>query len=283
VRSQLAAAADAAAEGRAAAAAARRAAADQAARIQAHVEEGARRADEAARAAARLQAQRMEVRHAESTARERAERQAALDALRLRVGALGAALGRRGEAARAGHEAQQLAQGAFGLGDALARGAPVDAPAAYLRAACAGDALVEAAVAALPGGGGPVPTREQLGAEFARAARAARELSALPAGRGGLLSVAAAKLGAKLKVGEAEPLASALPGGGVDRALAAAQARLAAGDLLAAARGLEGAAAGTAAAPAVAGWVRAARRRAAAEQAAALLEAHAAALTASLA
>lgn len=65
----------------------------------------------------------------------------------------------------------------------------------------------------------------------------------------------------------------ALPGGGLDAELARAQAALQAGRLAAAADALEAAAVGTAAAPVATDWARAARARAAADQAAALLQA----------
>lgn len=85
------------------------------------------------------------------------------------------------------------------------------------------------------------------------------------------------------QIAERGPLAAALPGDGIDKRLAAAQQRLLDGELLAAAAELEAAVAGTAAAGVVADWARSVRLRAAAEQSAALLEAHAAAETASLA
>lgn len=74
-----------------------------------------------------------------------------------------------------------------------------------------------------------------------------------------------------------------MPGDGIDRRLAAAQQQLLDGELLAAAAELQAAVAGTAAAPVVARWARTVRVRALAEQSAALLEAHAAAETTSLA
>lgn len=86
-----------------------------------------------------------------------------------------------------------------------------------------------------------------------------------------------------LQIAERGPLALSLPGAGIDRHLAAAQQRLLDGELLAAAAELESAVAGTAAAAVVSDWAHWVRLRAAAEQSAALLEAHAAAETASLA
>lgn len=46
-----------------------------------------------------------------------------------------------------------------------------------------------------------MPTRAQLADQFTDVARLSRELSLLPEGQGGMLSVAVAKLAAKLKVG----------------------------------------------------------------------------------
>lgn len=66
--------------------------------------------------------------------------------------------------------------------------------------------------------------------------------------------------------------AAKLPGGGLDAALARAEGALRDGRLAAAADGLEQAAAGTAAAPVAREWARGARGRAAADQAAALLQ-----------
>jgi hypothetical protein len=86
-----------------------------------------------------------------------------------------------------------------------------------------------------------------------------------------------------LQIAERGPSALALPGDGMDRRLAVAQQRVLDGQLLGAAAELQAAAAGTAAAPLAADWARAVRSRVLAEQAAALLEAHAAAESASLA
>ncbi len=86
-----------------------------------------------------------------------------------------------------------------------------------------------------------------------------------------------------MQIAERCPLAAQLPGGGIDARLAAAQQQLVDGQLLEAAEQLEAAVAGTAAAGAVQGWTAAVRARVTAEQLAALLEAHAAAETASLA
>ena len=66
--------------------------------------------------------------------------------------------------------------------------------------------------------------------------------------------------------------AAKLPGGGLDAVLARAEAALRDGRLAAAANALEQAAGGTAAAPAAGKWARGARARAAADQAAALLQ-----------
>jgi hypothetical protein len=68
-------------------------------------------------------------------------------------------------------------------------------PFLTLVCACSAKQVPEEAAAA------PVPTRGQLSDQFADVARLSRELSLLPEGQGGMLSVAVAKLAAKLKVG----------------------------------------------------------------------------------
>ncbi len=86
-----------------------------------------------------------------------------------------------------------------------------------------------------------------------------------------------------LQVSERGPLAAKLPGGGIDKSLAVVQSELTNGQLLKAAEDLEQAVRGTAAAAEVTAWVQHVRERVLAEQTAALLQAHASALTASLA
>jgi hypothetical protein len=73
-----------------------------------------------------------------------------------------------------------------------------------------------------------------------------------------------------------------LGGGGVSAATARARAKLAGGQLLAAAKELEAATKGSAAAPVVADWAKAARDRSVADQALAIIQAHTSTVAASL-
>ncbi len=86
-----------------------------------------------------------------------------------------------------------------------------------------------------------------------------------------------------MQLPERGSLAGQIPGGGIDASLAVVQGELVDGKLLKAAEDLETAVKGTAAAPEVSSWVQQVRARVLAEQTAALLQAHASAITASLA
>ena len=282
VEKELVAARDAAAAGHAEAEKARKAAAAQAEKFRSVVEEALRYAEEGHKEQMVLQAEKLANAHMEITIRERAERQIKLDELRMKLGALERALEMRSDAARGSTVAHRMAYGAFALGDALEHGAPIDAAADYLTAVCGDDPLINAALRGLPRGK-RVMTSTQLASEFSAVERAAKELSMLPAGKGGLVSAAMAKLLAKLKVKEEYSLAEKIPGGGIDAELAGVEAELVQGKLEGAAGKLEKAVQGTAAAEAVKDWIAAARARAAVEQAAAVVEAHAATATASLA
>ncbi len=77
--------------------------------------------------------------------------------------------------------------------------------------------------------------------------------------------------------------AAEMAGGGIDHSLAVVQCELVDGKLLKAAEDLEAAVQGTAAAAEVANWVQQVRLRVLAEQTAQLLQAHASAVTVSLA
>ncbi len=87
---------------------------------------------------------------------------------------------------------------------------------------------------------------------------------------------------AKLRLSETESVRVGLGGGGVSAAKARAQVALASGRLQTAAQELEEAVAGSAAAPVVGDWARSARARAVADQALAMVQAHAMTVAASL-
>lgn len=235
-----------------------------------------------AREAMARQAAQLAAAHSAEVVRERAQRLAAVDQVRQRLNALQAALSRRGTDQHTSHSAHELAVGAFALQEALEEGRPLAPAVAYLRRVAASDPLVSLALEALPPAAveSPVWTRQGIADRFDAVESAARQLAPVPPAGGGLLTVAAAKLAAALKISE-RGRDVPVGGSGIDARLAAARGLLGTGDLQAAAAELEAAASGTAAARAVAGWVAAARERAAAEQATRLLEAHAAALAVS--
>ena len=252
----------------------------QAERFRNGIKEALRQAEEGHALAMRQQAETLVNAHAEATVRERAERQARLDDLRLKLGALERALEQRSDALRGGTVAHRLAQGAFMLQDALARGRSVDSAAEFVASVASKDELIQAAVTSLPRGT-PIQTPTQLADAWGGVEAAARELSALPAGQGGMLSALVAKLAAKLKIKEHVDGVNG-GGDGIDGKLANVERALVSGKLVAAADALEKAVKGTAAEQAVVDWVRAARARAAAEQAVAVVEAHAATAAVSL-
>jgi Mitochondrial inner membrane protein len=286
VKKQLTAAQMAAIAGHEEAEEAKKAAAAQAERFRAALIDALKKAEEGHRVQMNQQAEKLANAHAEMTVRERVERQKIVDELRRKLGALERALEKRGDAARGSTTAHRMAQGAFALQETLDKGGNVDTAVEYLNSACGSDPLISAAVRALPRGQ-RILTPVQLADEFSAVEKAAKELSMLPAGHGGMLSAAVAKLASKLKLKESSYPSSSSEllsnAGGIDAKLGEIEAEVVNGKYTQAARKLEDAVQGTAAAVAVKDWVDAARARAAAEQAVAVVEAHAATAALSLA
>ena len=283
VKKQLSAAQAAALAGHEEAEQAKKAAAAQTERFRSALTEALKRAEEGHIVQMNQQAEKLANAHAEMTVRERVERQKIIDELRKKLGALERALEKRADAARGSTAAHRVAQGAFALQETLEKGGKVDNAVEYLTEACGGDPLVRAAVRALPRGKS-ILSPVQLADEFTAVEKAAKELSLLPAGHGGMLSAAVAKLVSKLKLKEKNPqiLNESYPSG-IDGKLGEIESEVVHGRYTQAARKLEEAVQGTAAAVAVKDWVEAARARAAAEQAVAVVEAHAATAALSLA
>jgi hypothetical protein len=262
-------------------------AAAQAERFHDALRDALKKAEEGHRVQMNQQAEKLANAHAELTVRERAERQKTVDELRKKLGALERALEKRGDAARGSNTAHRMAQGAFALQQVLDKGGKADEAVEYLVSVCGSDPLISAAARALPRGK-IILTPVQLTDEFDAVERVAKELSLLPAGHGGLLSAAVAKMVSKLKVKEkpnsySQVLYGGGTNGGIDAKLGEIEAEVINGRYTQAAKNLEDAVQGTAAAVAVRDWVEAARARAAAEQAVAVVEAHAATAALSLA
>jgi len=262
-------------------------AAAQAERFRDALRDALKTAEEGHRLQMNLQAEKLANAHAEITVRERAERQKIVDELRKKLNALERALEKRGDAVRGSTTAHRMAQSAFALQEVLDRGGKADKAVEYLISSCGSDPLISAAARVLPRGK-VILTPGQLADEFDAVERVAKELSLLPAGHGGMLSAAVAKMVSKLKLKErpnaySQVLNGGTTNGGIDAKLGEIEAQVINGRYSQAAKNLEEAVQGTAAAVAVRDWVEAARARAAAEQAVAVVEAHAATAALSLA
>ena len=128
-----------------------------------------------------------------------------------------------------------------------------------------------------------VPTVASLTNRLADVARAARRLALVPASSGGALTYVVSGLASFLRVREGVSEESSGNASGVEAALAAAAEAMARGRLAEAAAALEGGVKGSAAESACAGWIADARERQRLEMAVAVLRAHAAAETATVA
>jgi mitofilin len=179
------------------------------------------------------------------------------------------------------------------LAEAAARGEATADQVAALRAYCASrgadaDAagasrLVEAVAATLPANErNGVPTVASLANRLEDVTRAARRLALVPEKSGGVFTHVVSGLASFLRARESAA-DDEVPGVGVEAALAQAAAAMARGRLAEAAAALEGGVRGSAAEAACAGWVADARERQRLEMAVAVLRAHAAAETATVA
>lgn len=211
---------------------------------------------------------------------ERRERITKLDEIRLQVDALGVVLRQKSKEAKKSHYVHKLSSAVAVMRNALESGQSLKEPLLLLSQQCRGDdgggddgdPLVAVAVATLAAAPielsttTPLPTRVQIKEDFREIKRMCGELSLIPEGKGGLLSLATAKVAAALKV---NPLSE------VERELTD-------GKLVEAVALLEAVTKETAAAPEVAVWARTVRARALAEQTAQMLAAHAAAISSPL-
>ncbi|CAI7895557.1 unnamed protein product, partial [Closterium sp. NIES-53] len=145
----------------------------------------------------------------------------------------------------------------------------------------AADALVDAVLASLPSPAADqgVPTPAQLRQQLTVLRLSLSQLGLMPPQGAGVVAHALAFLAAMIKLPET---GTELPGGGVEAAVARAEALMQAGQLQAAAEALEGALAGTKAEELGREWAQKARDRAVLEQAVAVMRAHAATVALSL-
>jgi vacuolar-type H+-ATPase subunit I/STV1 len=258
-------------------------------------------ADAAATLTRSLKTQAAELKRAaaECLLRERIQRMEALDETRVAVNALTETLAVNSANLEASHKTLRLHVAVDALAEAAARGAATAEPVAALRACCAGGgaegdagvAFVEAVTATLvtrKDEDEGTPTIASLTNRLEDVTRAARRLALVPKTSGGVLthvvSFLASTLRAKESVtSEVSSSDDALSSSGVEAALATATHAMAAGRLAEAAAALEGGVKGSAAEALCAGWVKDARERQRLEMAVAVLRAHAAAETATVA
>ena len=229
--------------------------------------------------------------------RERIERHARLDEIRTQVNALTETLAARSANARASLEALRLNVAVSSFADAADRGAPVFAEVSLLRdfarrgsseSDAPPDALVAAVARSVPEKNARrgAPTPAALTNRLEDVARAARRLALVPES-GGVLTYLVSGLASFVRLREtadgAPESGFGAPASGVEFALARAKRATAEGKWAEAAEALERGVAGSAAERACAGWIEDARDRQRLEMAVAVLRAHAAAETATLA
>lgn len=239
-----------------------------------------------------LQRQETQIKAAteEATNEERRVRHRELDSLRVQLGAVKQAFSARSDEATLSHQAHKVALSVLALQNALQQGRPFQAELESLALGGQDEPIVRAALASLPQqlADSGLPTGRELSKRFNEVSRSVAQLSYLPPNSVGLLSLAACKLAATLKIEDVDshggsPLGSgAAEGRTSSEALSAARSALSRGDLSSAAQLLEQSATGSAAAPVAADWVAMARARASADQTLRLLQAHATAMTSSL-
>ncbi|CAI5462772.1 unnamed protein product [Closterium sp. Yama58-4] len=240
-----------------------------------------------------------------------------VERLNLQLAALHEAFRTRSEEERKRHAGHSLAMLCFALEDAALNGTPLALPLTSLQPASlplsrpsqqttnapttttdstsstksstgeeaaeapAADSLVDAVLASLPSpaAGQGVPTPAQLQQQLTALRLSLSQLGLMPPQGAGVVAHALAFLAAMIKLPET---GTELPGGGVEAAVARAEALMQAGQLQAAAEALEGALAGTKAEELGGEWAQKARDRAVLEQAVAVMRAHAATVALSL-
>ena len=233
---------------------------------------------------------------AECLVRERTKRAEVIDEVRLKLDGVKEAYDVNGAALRKSHGAVKMSVAVFALAAKASAGEPFSTELAGIRTVgelLGGDdserALVDAVLASIPEAVAKtgVPTAGDLTNRLDDVRRAARHLQLVPSTGGGIVTHLVAYLASWLRVSERGGWGTGNDGssstGGVEAALAAANEKVAAGRLDAAAAALEAGTEGTAAARAVAGWVADARERQRLEMAVSVLRSHAAAVASSLA
>jgi mitofilin len=215
---------------------------------------------------------------AAAVAKEKATQIEQIAEANLNIDALCMAFYARSEEARQSHSVHKLALGTLALEHALSSGSPIRSEVELLRKSVEGidkDSLLELALSSLPedvldyGS----DTRMELKQKFNSLKETIRHFSLIPAGGGGILTHALARVASSIKIKEDNS------GDGIESLINRVESLIVDGDLSTAAEALEGGLHGSEAAEIATEWVKQARKRAIAEQTLALLHACASSTT----
>ncbi|KAG2569117.1 hypothetical protein PVAP13_7NG386200 [Panicum virgatum] len=215
---------------------------------------------------------------AAAVAKEKATQIEQIAEANLNIDALCMAFYARSEEARQSHSVHKLALGTLALEHALSSGSPIRSEVELLRKSVEAidkDSLLELALSSLPedvldyGS----DTRMELKQKFNSLKETIRHFSLIPAGGGGILTHALARVASSIKIKEDNS------GDGIESLINRVESLIIDGDLSTAAEALEGGLHGSEAAEIATEWVKQARKRAIAEQTLALLHACASSTT----
>ncbi|KAL6844506.1 hypothetical protein ACP4OV_026179 [Aristida adscensionis] len=215
---------------------------------------------------------------AAAVAKEKASQIEQIAEANLNIDALCMAFYARSEEARQNHSVHRLALGTLALEQALSSGSPIRSEVELLRKSLDGidkDSLLELALSSLPedvldyGS----DTRMALKQKFNSLKETIRHFSLIPAGGGGILTHAVARVASSIKIKEDKS------GDGIESLINRVESLIADGDLSTAADALEGGLHGSEAEEIATEWVKQARKRAIAEQTLTLLHSYASAVT----
>ncbi|KAL6651948.1 hypothetical protein ACP70R_010873 [Stipagrostis hirtigluma subsp. patula] len=215
---------------------------------------------------------------AAAVAKEKASQIEQIAEANLNIDALCMAFYARSEEARQNHSVHKLALGTLALEQALSSGSPLRSEVELLRKSLDGidkDSLLELALSSLPedvleyGS----DTRMELKQKFNSLKETIRHFSLIPAGGGGILTHAVARVASSIKIKEDKS------GDGIESLINRVESLIVDGDLCTAADALEGGLHGSAAEEIATEWVKQARKRAIAEQTLTLLHSYASSVT----
>lgn len=215
---------------------------------------------------------------AAAVAKEKASQIEQIAEANLNIDALCMAFYARSEEARQSHSVHKLALGTLALEQALSSGSPIRSEVDLLRKSIEGidkDSLLELALSSLPedvldyGS----DSRVELKQKFNSLKKTIRHFSLIPAGGGGILTHAVARVASSIKIKEDKS------GDGIESLINRVESLIVDGDLSTAAEALEGGLHGSEAEEIATEWVKQARKLAIAEQTLALLHACASSTT----